>query len=311
MKVSVISKEAHAKPLYSWLTANGYEVCMLGDNPTAIPSSTDVLVCRHRSCSHQASQLATTWSKKTGKPMFMENGLATISQRLGKLNASKPPKKSEPFQLDFESLEPLLEHAPGQTMSWLAGSLGVRTDTLFPDLREHKRFAEVSATLARTPVVEEAEAEVPTAPALAEMEDLAAIVLKDRSQDSFEVQLAVLCYVAEGAHDEEVLRSLLTKQRMALEIEEDVEPTEEAVEALPFEGLPPEESPMAGLLEPVAPNMWANEPSPLMEAFEALRQEVKALRAELQELKAPHGAVTLDDLMAAGAHISIEPRKDV
>jgi hypothetical protein len=83
-------------------------------------------------------------------------------------------------------------------------------------------------------------------------------------------------------------------------------------EAPEFEGLRPEESPMAGVCEPLTdadPGWLASGPSNLMEAFEALRQEVVALRSELRELKSPRASVTLNDLMAAGATISITPRE--
>ena len=126
--------------------------------------------------------------------------------------------------------------------------------------------------------------------------------------------------MAGGAHDEEVLRSLLSKQQA---VKEDPEPEvveePEVVAAvaepeptpipLAVEPLPPEESPLGGFIETPPPVEVAPPPSNLMEAFEALRQEVVALRAELKELKTPRGSVTLDDLIAAGATISIEPRK--
>ena len=72
------------------------------------------------------------------------------------------------------------------------------------------------------------------------------------------------------------------------------------------EPLPPEESPLGGFME--VPD--AMHPT-LLEAFEALRQEVVALRTELRELKTPRASVTLDDLIAVGAHITITPKENV
>ena len=320
-KVSIISKEVHAKTLYAWLVDNGYDVAMLGDNPTAIPSSTDILVCRHRSCSHQASHLAQAWTKKTGAPLIMENGLKSISKKLLQLEGSQTPIKEveeEPLRIEGEKLDTLLEKAAGKTMSWLATRLGTRVDLLIPVLIEMRRLGEVSAILALTPTVGEPEVETPTAPTHADLEEYAAIILDSRMSDPFDVQLAVLRQMAEGSVGDDVLRSVLNGAVASLEEptdSEEAEPeveeaVEEAVEAPSFEGLPPEESPMAGILEPLETSVLASEPSTLMEAFEALRQEVVSLRAELRELKTPRGSVTLDDLIAAGATISIEPKKD-
>ena len=321
-KVSIISKEVHAKTLYAWLVDNGYDVAMLGDNPTAIPSTTDVLVCRHRSCSHQASHLAQAWTKKTGSPLIMENGLKTISNKIQQLEAHPSPsveEGKEPFHLNVGSLDALLEKAAGKTMSWLASRLGTRVDILIPALIEMRRLAEVVAVLATKPMLEP-EVEVPTAPTLDDLAEYAAIILDSRMSDPFDVQLAVLRQMAEGSVGDDVLRSVLngtvaTREETSEEVSEEVEPSEveEVVEGPAFEGLPPEESPMAGIYEPLAeddPGWLASGPSNLMEAFEALRQEVVALRSELRELKTPRGAVTLDDLIAAGATISIEPKKD-
>lgn len=324
MKISVISKEVHAKPLYAWLVSNGFDVAMLGDNPTAIPSSTEVLVCRHRSCSHQASHLAQSWAKKTGRPMIMENGLKTISKKL-ELMGSSPSEPSEPakgFVLDVEKLDRILESAPGKTMSWLARAMSTRVDILIPALMEAKRLSEVSATLA-LPVPKPAndeEEEMPSAPTLEELEQYAAIILEDRADDPFEVQLTVLRHMADGGVDDEVLRSLLNAQHASQEepesedphpepVSEEVEdPTpepEEVAVCIP-EPLPPEESPLGGFME--VPDAM---PSTLLEAFEALRQEVVALRTELRELKTPRASVTLDDLIAVGAHITITPKDNV
>jgi hypothetical protein len=322
-KVSIISKEVHAKTLYAWLVDNGYDVAMLGDNPTAIPSSTDVLVCRHRSCSHQASHLAQAWTKKTGSPLIMENGLKTISNKILQLEAVHSPsikEEKEPLRLEGKKLDTLLEKAAGKTMSWLASRLGTRVDLLIPALIEMRRLGEVSAVLGLVPTVNEPEVETPTAPTFADLEEYAAIILDSRMSDPFDVQLAVLRQMAEGSVGDDVLRSVLNGAVAALEepseeVSEEVEPSEveEVVEAPAFEGLRPEESPMAGVYEPLAeadPGWLASGPSNLMEAFEALRQEVVALRSELRELKTPRGSVTLDDLIAAGATISIEPKKD-
>lgn len=320
MKVSVISKEVHAKPLFSWLVSNGYDVAMLGDNPTAIPSSTDVLVCRHRSCSHQASHLAQSWSKKTGRPMIMENGLKTISKALEKLSVEVVEAKSEKeaFLLNTEKLDSLLEHAPGKTMTWLATCLGTRVDTLIPALMEAKRLSEVSATLALDPVVpaNDEDEDVPTVPTLHELEEYAAIILNDRANDPFDVQLSVLRHMADESVDDEVLRSLLRKQE-AMQEEDSEEPELEAVVEEPelevsvpiIEPLPPEESPMVAELPPIPEE--SPTPTNMMEAFEALRQEVVALRAELRELKTPRASITIDDLLAVGATISITPKDDV
>ena len=320
MKISVISKEVHAKPLYAWLVSNGFDVAMLGDNPTAIPSSTEVLVCRHRSCSHQASHLAQSWAKKTGRPMIMENGLKTISKKL-ELMAAPTPEPSEPekkFVLDVEKLDRILESAPGKTMSWLARAMSTRVDVLIPSLMEAKRLGEVSATLSLPdpkPANDEEE-EMPSAPTLEELEQYATIILEDRAEDPFEVQLNVLRHMADGGVDDEVLRSLLNAQQAAQEDSEEVEPEAVAIEEptpepeevsvrIP-EPLPPEESPMGGFME--VPDAM---PSDLMAAFEALRQEVVALRTELRELKTPRASVTLDDLLAVGAHITITPKENV
>ena len=328
MKISVISKEVHAKPLYAWLVSNGFDVAMLGDNPTAIPSSTEVVVCRHRSCSHQASHLAQSWAKKTGRPMIMENGLKTISKKLEMMRSdtSEPPEPPKGFVLDVEKLDQVLESAPGKTMSWLARAMSTRVDVLIPALMEAKRLAEVSATLALPvpqPANDDVEAEVPSAPTLEELEQYAAIILEDRADDPFEVKLNVLRHMADGGVDDEVLRSLLNAQQAAQEEPEEEpkeepkeEPVPEAVEeptpepeevavCIP-EPLPPEESPLGGFME--VPD--AMHPT-LLEAFEALRQEVVALRTELRELKTPRASVTLDDLIAVGAHITITPKENV
>jgi hypothetical protein len=325
MKISVISKEVHAKPLYAWLVSNGFDVAMLGDNPTAIPSSTEVVVCRHRSCSHQASHLAQSWAKKTGRPMIMENGLKTISHKL-ELVRSGTPKSPDPsvkeFVLDVERLEEVLESAPGKTMSWLARAMSTRVDVLIPALMEAKRLSEVSATLA-LPVPKPAndeEEEMPSAPTLEDLEQYAAIILEDRADDPIDIQLNVLRHMADGGVDDEVLRSLLNAQQAAQEEPESEEPISEPVlvvveEPTPEpeevavcipEPLPPEESPLGGFME--VPDAV---PSDLMAAFEALRQEVVALRTELRELKTPRASVTLDDLIAVGAHITITPKENV
>jgi hypothetical protein len=308
LKVSVISKEVHAKPLYAWLVDNGFDVAMLGDNPTTVPSSTDVVVCRIRSCSHQASHLAAQWTKKTGTPLIMENGLKTITKKLEDLRSGPDRIRESPvFELDTVHLDLLLERASGKTMSWLARCLHTDTEELLPALMEKGLLASVSATL-NQPATEVVEEEIPERISLGDLRVYAAIILSDRKTDPFEVQLQALRVLAEETQSDEVLRQLLGEVGEEA-IEEAIEEVvEEVVEEPPtFEGLPPEESPMGGF-HVLIPD--PEPPSTLMEAFEALRLEVVALRGELQDMKTPRGSVTLDDLISAGASITITP-KDV
>jgi hypothetical protein len=204
-KISIISKQAHATSVYAALAKEGYDPHHLGPNPGSVPPSTQILICRDRSCSSESRHLAIRWAKDTGRPMIMQNGQSGILRELRKL-AQIPPRPKAPtpksFLLDPERLNALLEQAPGKNMSWLASALGTNTNALMPALLDAGRLTEVSATLSMTPPPPEDE----ILPASAEEIRLwAETVRVERKDDPIEVQLAVLRHLCNGAVDDEAL----------------------------------------------------------------------------------------------------------
>ena len=95
MKVGIISKEAHCKPLKSSLQSEGFKVRLLGADPNSIPASLDVVVIRTDSCSHGGDRTARKWaSDREGRSFIVANGLTTIRQRLQELRQKLKPSTS-------------------------------------------------------------------------------------------------------------------------------------------------------------------------------------------------------------------------
>lgn len=98
MNIAIISKKAHAKSHAEKLEALGHQVTLLGGSPTSIPSRYDVIVCRVVSCSHGASELATT-ARREGRKVIYEESVSRI------VKAVEEIEKAQQENLDMEEIK--------------------------------------------------------------------------------------------------------------------------------------------------------------------------------------------------------------
>ena len=112
MKIGIVSKDEHIKTHVKALKRDGYDVVGLGSSPSEIPTSVDLVVLRIDSCSHNGSDTAYAWTRTTGKPLIVENGLFGIrhklkvydlAQRLG----ARSDAKSLLYDLSYSTNSPL------------------------------------------------------------------------------------------------------------------------------------------------------------------------------------------------------------
>jgi molybdopterin-guanine dinucleotide biosynthesis protein A len=83
IKVGIISKKAHAKSHVKAMLAQGYDPVLLGGLPSInVPQSLDALVVRPASCSHQGSELGAKIAKSRDIPVIFENSVTRIMAAL-------------------------------------------------------------------------------------------------------------------------------------------------------------------------------------------------------------------------------------
>jgi hypothetical protein len=119
MNIGIISDKAHAKSHAKLLRSQSHTVHLLGGNPSGIPETLDVLVCRPASSSHGGFD--TAMSVKRGKgptQVIIANGVKEIATAVASMNpaASKPPAKGT-----------------GPVIETLVKKLGVYTSLLHTD----------------------------------------------------------------------------------------------------------------------------------------------------------------------------------
>ena len=78
MKIGIISEPAHAKHHAKALSEHGFDPVILGGNPSKVPPSIDILVCRVASCSHNASAMAQAVFREGKIPVVFENGVTNM-----------------------------------------------------------------------------------------------------------------------------------------------------------------------------------------------------------------------------------------
>ena len=81
MKVGIISKEAHAKSHAAALEEAGFLPVMLGSNPSEIPPTVPIVVCRTLSCAHGGMDTALAWSRAGGGRLIVENGVKVMLKK--------------------------------------------------------------------------------------------------------------------------------------------------------------------------------------------------------------------------------------
>ncbi len=81
MKVGIISKEAHAKSHAAALEEAGFLPVMLGSNPSEIPTTIPLVVCRTLSCAHGGMDTALAWSRAGGGRLIVENGVKVMLRK--------------------------------------------------------------------------------------------------------------------------------------------------------------------------------------------------------------------------------------
>lgn len=89
MLIGIVSDEEHAKSHWHALRNEGYNVELLGGDPTRIPSRVDVVVVRVASSSHGGVDTARAWGRQTGRPTIYEDGLSGIRQQLNQILAAQ------------------------------------------------------------------------------------------------------------------------------------------------------------------------------------------------------------------------------
>jgi len=81
MKVGIISKEAHAKSHAAALEEAGFLPVMLGSNPSEIPTTIPLVVCRTLSCAHGGMDTALAWSRAGNGRLIVENGVKVMLKK--------------------------------------------------------------------------------------------------------------------------------------------------------------------------------------------------------------------------------------
>jgi len=98
--IGIISKPEHAKGLVKALAATTYNPTILGDDPTSLPSSFDVIVVRVKSCSHGASRLASEELRQGTRPILFENGSDRVVESLKEIDAGTYTQAPVPTNLN-------------------------------------------------------------------------------------------------------------------------------------------------------------------------------------------------------------------
>lgn len=117
MKVGIISKEAHAKSHAAALEEAGFLPVMLGSNPSEIPSTIPVVVCRTLSCAHGGMDTALAWSRAGGGRLIVENGVKVMLKKAvrfrseveGKPGFSEGSPESEVARVAYEDLREAMQ----------------------------------------------------------------------------------------------------------------------------------------------------------------------------------------------------------
>jgi hypothetical protein len=84
-KIGIVSNLNYVKSHVRALRKDGFDVVELGASPQSIPPSVDLVVVRTEACSHRGSETAWSWTRATGKPLVVENGISGIRRELKKL----------------------------------------------------------------------------------------------------------------------------------------------------------------------------------------------------------------------------------
>jgi hypothetical protein len=116
MKVGIISKEAHAKSHAAALEEAGFVPVMLGSNPSEIPPTVPLLVCRTLSCAHGGMDTALAWSRAGHGTLIVENGVKAILTKALRARAEAeaaplPPTVEDEAEVPRLSYEDLREAA--------------------------------------------------------------------------------------------------------------------------------------------------------------------------------------------------------
>jgi len=133
MKVGIISKPDHAKSHAAALEAAGFTPVMLGGNPSEVPPTVPLLVCRTMSCSHAGTNLALAWSRAGKGTLIVENGVKAILDKAIRARKTsgleEGPKTStpKPVQVPYADLckaaEDLVRAQPHKSLDSLTGTL--------------------------------------------------------------------------------------------------------------------------------------------------------------------------------------------
>ncbi len=218
MKIGIISKKPHAKNHAQALQREGHEVVLLDGNPTKIPPSIELVVCRTASCSHEASNVALEWKRRGGGYLVMENGLSGALRKIRQIIEPKAPvaaasqatkSKETPVPSNIKKMtEKLVAKATiylaeGRTLTAIAKELGVARSTLTGALVKAGGWP--APTLSPTaPEKEQDEIEESSPLTDTELQELietwAVLVIETRPHDSVAQRLEVM----QGLMDVEV-----------------------------------------------------------------------------------------------------------
>lgn len=109
MKVGIISKEDHAKSHAAALEEAGFLPVMLGSNPSEIPPTIPLVVCRTLSCSHGGMDTALAWSRAGKGRLIVENGVKTIVSKALRIRSESvedtTPEVEAPVRMSYEDLQ--------------------------------------------------------------------------------------------------------------------------------------------------------------------------------------------------------------
>ena len=224
MKIGIISKKPHAKNHAQALQREGHEVVLLDGNPTKIPSSIELVVCRTASCSHEASNVALEWKRRGGGYLVMENGLSGALRKIRQIIEPKAPvvpvsqatkSKETPVPSNIKKMtesivaKATIYLAEGRTLTAIAKELGVARSTLTGALVKAGGWPASNPTTKQTlspkaPVEERDEIEEASPLTDAELQELidtwAALVIETRPHDTTAQRLEVM----QGLMDVEV-----------------------------------------------------------------------------------------------------------
>jgi hypothetical protein len=104
--IGIISKPEHAKGLIKALAETDYKPTILGGDPTTLPPSFNVIVCRYKSCSHGASWLASEELRAASRPVIFENGSERVLQCLKEIDAGTYTQAPAPSNLGSVNTPP-------------------------------------------------------------------------------------------------------------------------------------------------------------------------------------------------------------